>query len=153
MVDRPYDLVAESMPAAGTREERMQAVADALWNALSDKGISWVGFYLDRPSEPDDRRLVLGPCRDRPACSPIGLHGVCGQAMRFRRVRIVPDVTELGDEYIACDPADRSEITVPLIDEHGACWGVLDLDSREVGAFGESDEHGLCRVLKAAGLL
>jgi putative methionine-R-sulfoxide reductase with GAF domain len=153
MTDRPYETVAEAMSAAGTVEERMQTVADALWKALNDKGVSWVGFYVDRPGEPDDRRLELGPCRDKAACSPIGLHGVCGQAMRFRRARIVPDVTELGDEYIACDPTDRSEITVPLVDEHGACWGVLDLDSRDVAAFDESDERGLCRVLKAAGLL
>jgi putative methionine-R-sulfoxide reductase with GAF domain len=153
VVDRPYETVAASMSAAGSREQRMQAVADALWEALSDKGVSWVGFYLDRPGEPDDRRLVLGPCRDRVACTPIGLHGVCGQAMRFRRARIVPNVTELGDEYIACDPLDRSEITIPLVDERGACWGVLDLDSRDESAFGEADEQGLCRVLKAAGLL
>jgi putative methionine-R-sulfoxide reductase with GAF domain len=153
MADRPYETVAEAMSAAGSREERMRAVADALWEALSDKGVSWVGFYLDCPGEPDDRRLVLGPCRDKAACSPIGLHGVCGQAMRFRRARIVPDVTELGGEYIACDPGDRSEITVPLVDERGACWGVLDLDSPDVAAFDETDEHGLCRVLRAAGLL
>ena len=153
MVNRPYETVAESMSAAGSREQRMRAVADALWEALSDKGVSWVGFYVDRPGEPDDRRLVLGPCRDKAACSPIGLHGLCGQAMRFRRARIVPDVTELGDEYIACDPHDRSEITIPLVDEGGACWGVLDLDSRDVAAFDEADEQGLCRVLRAAGLL
>ncbi|MHC4218090.1 MAG: GAF domain-containing protein [Planctomycetota bacterium] len=153
MVDRPYAEIAEALPSEGTREQRMRAVADALWEALSTRGVSWVGFYVDRPGEPDDRRLELGPCQAKPACSPIGLHGVCGQAMRFRRPRIVSDVTELGDEYIACDPADRSEITVPLIDEHGACWGVLDLDSPEVAAFDETDELGLCRVLKAAGLL
>ncbi len=153
MVDRPYEAIAGGLPSEGTRQQRMQAVADALWEALSDKGVSWVGFYVDRPGERDDRRLELGPCRDKAACTPIGLHGVCGQAMRFRRARIVPDVTGLGDEYIACDPTDRSEITVPLVDERGACWGVLDLDSRDKAAFDETDEQGLCRVLKAAKLL
>ncbi len=92
MADRPYEEVARSLLPGGTRDERMQAVADALWEALSDKGVSWIGFYVDRPGEPDDRRLELGPCRDKAACSPIGLHGVCGQAMRFRRPRIVPGV-------------------------------------------------------------
>jgi putative methionine-R-sulfoxide reductase with GAF domain len=150
---RPYDAVAASLSAAGSREERMRAVVDALWEGLREKGVSWVGFYLDRPGEPDDRRLELGPYRDEPACTPIGLHGVCGQAFRFRLTRIVPDVSELGEDYIACDPRDRSEITVPLVDESGACWGVLDLDSRDVAAFDEADEQGLYRVLKAAGLL
>jgi L-methionine (R)-S-oxide reductase len=153
MADRPYHRIAELMRAGGSREQRMQAVADALWDALSDKGVSWVGFYLDRPNEPDDQRLRLGPCRNKPACSPIGLHGVCGQAVRFQRSRIVPDVADLGSEYIACDPEDRSEIAVPLVDEKGGCWGVLDLDSRDVGAFDESDERGLYQVLRAAKLI
>lgn len=153
MADRPYDRIAGLMRADGTREQRMQAVADALWEELSDCGVSWVGFYLDCPGAPDDQRLTLGPCRDKAACSPIGLHGVCGQAVRFRCSRIVPDVADLGDEYIACDPEDRSEIAVPLIDSQGACWAVLDLDSRDVGAFDESDEQGLYRVLRAAELI
>ena len=112
---RDYPAIAAQVSAEGTPEARMQAVADALWAAFRDKGISWVGFYLDRPGEPDDRRLVLGPFRDKPACTPIGLHGVCGQALQFRQTRIVPDVTALGEDYIACDPQDRSEIVVPLV--------------------------------------
>ena len=31
-------------------------------------------------------------------------------------------------------------------------WGVLDLDSHEVGSFGEDDVAGLVQVLRAAGL-
>ncbi len=130
----------------------MTAVADVLWEALSATGVSWVGFYIDHPDEPGDRRLVLGPHRDRPACSPIGLHGVCGQALVQRRCRIVDDVTALGDAYVACDPLDRSEIVVPLGAGDAAPWGVLDLDSREVAAFGADDETGLRDVLRAAGL-
>ncbi len=150
---RDYDLIAGALSPGGSREQRTQAVVDGLWSSLRAKGVSWVGFYLDRPDEPQDRRLVLGPCRDKPACSPIGLHGVCGQALRFRTARIVDDVRELGDEYIPCDPRDRSEIAIPLIDERSVCWGVLDLDSRQLGGFDDSDETGLRKVLRAAGLL
>jgi putative methionine-R-sulfoxide reductase with GAF domain len=150
---RPYDQIAGRLAPAGLRDERMQAVVDALWEALKDKAVSWVGFYLDQPDEPDDRRLVLGPHRDQTACSPIGAHGVCGQALRFRTARIVGDVTQLGSDYIACDARDRSEIAVPLLDRSGRCWGVLDLDSHEFGAFDESDEAGLMKVLRAAGLV
>ncbi len=130
----------------------MEAVVDALWQGLRETGVTWVGFYVDKPEEPDEERLVLGPCKDKPACSPIGLHGVCGQVVRFRQPRIVDDCTRLGADYIACDPGDRSEIAVPLMDEAGGCWGVLDLDSHEFGAFDESDEAGLQRVIAAAGL-
>ena len=130
----------------------MQAVSDALWVGLHDRGVSWVGFYLADPDAPEETRLVLGPHRDTLACSPIGLHGVCGQAWLARGTRIVADVRELGDDYVACDPQDRSEIVMPLLDERGVCWGVLDIDSSDVGEFDESDALGLRQVLGAAGL-
>jgi putative methionine-R-sulfoxide reductase with GAF domain len=152
-VERPYDAVVGALSATGSRDQRMRAVVDALWHALRDHGVSWVGFYIERSRAPDEQRLELGPCRDRPACSPIGLYGVCGQALRSRQARIVADVASLGEDYVACDPRDRSEIAVPLIGADGACWGVLDIDSHEIGAFDESDAEGLSRVLRAAGLL
>jgi putative methionine-R-sulfoxide reductase with GAF domain len=150
---REYESIASSLGSGGTREQRMQRVVDALWEHLHGSDVSWVGFYLDHPDEPDERRLVLRAHRDKPACSPIGLHGVCGQALRFRTTRIVADVRELGADYIACDPADMAEIVIPLLDADGTCWGVLDLDSRQVGAFDETDEAGLKQVLAAADLL
>ncbi len=153
MAARDYDSIVGGLTPSGSINDRMRAVADALWDGLHDQGVSWVGFYVDRPGEPDDRRLVLGPCRDQLGCSPIGLHGVCGQALRFRISRVVDDVRELGDEYIACDPRDRSEIAIPLLDEQPVCWGVLDLDSWDLRAFDEWDEEGLRRVMRAAGLL
>lgn len=130
-------------------EERMRAVIDELWAALSGRGVSWCGFYL--PSE-DAAELVLGPRRDAPACSPIGLHGVCGRAFRERRPIVVRDVAELGEAYVACDPRDRSEVAVPVLDQGGECRAVLDLDSHEPGAFGDPDAAGLQEVLAAAGL-
>jgi putative methionine-R-sulfoxide reductase with GAF domain len=151
MPDRPYEAIAARLAPRGSREERMRAVADALWEGLRDRGVSWVGFYVARPGAPPEARLELGPCRDRPACSPIGLHGVCGQALAAGRARVVRDVADLGASYIACDPADRSEIVIPLADDGGRCWGVLDLDSHEVGAFDEPDRRGLALVLRAAG--
>ena len=126
----------------------MQAMVDALWPALHDSGVSWIGFYLHEGR--DD--LVLGPRRDRPACSPIGLHGACGQAFRTGSPLVVRDVAELGPNYIACDPGDRSEVVIPLFDAQGGCWGVLDVDSYEVGAFDGVDVAGLVMLLRKAGL-
>jgi len=145
---RPYELLACQVSAAGERSARMQAVVDVLWRALRDTGVSWVGFYL--AAGPDE--LVLGPSRDKPACSPIGLHGVCGQAFTQRRPRVVADVRTLGPNYVACDPRDQSEVVIPLFDADGECWGVLDLDSHEVGAFDGQDVAGLLQVLMASGL-
>ncbi|MCB9850373.1 MAG: GAF domain-containing protein [Phycisphaerales bacterium] len=145
---RPYAQIAETLNPSGECEARMRAVVDALWDACNDRGVSWVGFYLP---EGDDA-MVLGPSRNKPACSPIGLHGACGQSFRSATPLLVRDVAELGEGYIACDPLDRSEVVVPLIDESGACYGVLDLDSYETGAFDDDDVLGLTHVLRSAGL-
>jgi putative methionine-R-sulfoxide reductase with GAF domain len=154
---RNYQSIATAVLSAcasqATLEQRMRAVVDALWDAFHDHGVSWIGFYLDQPGESDDRRMVLGPCRDKPACSPIGLHGVCGQALTSGQTRIVEDVESLGPNYIACDPRDRSEIVIPLRRRSGQAWGVLDVDSWEVGAFDVLDDVGLRMVLAAGGLL
>ncbi len=151
---RPYEQIIPRLPggaeqpARKDRSQQMQAVVDELWAALHPTGVSWIGFYLRR----DETELVLGPRRDKPACSPIGLHGACGRALRERRALVVRDVRNLGTAYIACDPRDRSELVVPLFDPDGRGWGVLDLDSYEPDSFSLSDVEGLTRVLTAAGL-
>lgn len=132
----------------GDREQRMRRLVDALWMRLSQTGVSWVGFYLHQGGD----ELVLGPSRDKPACSPIGLHGACGRAFRDQRPLIVRDVADLGENYVACDPRDRSELVLPLFEPDGTCWGVLDLDSFDTDAFDEADVQGLLALLQASGL-
>ena len=136
---------------SGEREGRMRRFVDEWWNRLSPRGVSWVGFYLDSPGAPDEERLVLGPCRDKPACSPIGLHGACGTCLQSAQPLIVRDVADLGPSYIACDPRDRSELVLPCR-LAGRCWGVLDLDSHEVAAFSQADADLLAAALSSAGL-
>lgn len=129
----------------------MAAFVDRAWEALAPQGVSWIGFYF---KDDGAETMTLGHRRDRPACSPIGLHGVCGRGWRERRTIVVRDVRVLGPEYVACDPRDQSEAVVPLFDPRagGACTGVLDLDSFDVGAFTERDANELERLLVEAGL-
>lgn len=142
-------LLAVASPAAGTPQARMQRVCDLLWGAFACRGLSWIGFYAKDP-ERDQMTLVV--CRDKPACSPIGLHGMCGRAFRLRRPVIVADVSTLGDGYIACDPRDRSEAVVPCFEPDGSCWGVLDADSHDRAAFDKDDVAGMTALLEAFGL-
>ena len=149
LMTRSYQKLVDSVcDLTGDRPARMRRVVDVLWDGLHGTGVSWVGFYLHQGGQ----ELVLGPRRDKPACSPIGLHGACGQVFTSRRPMIVRDVSQLGANYIACDPRDRSEVVLPLLDEDGRCRGVLDLDSHEVGAFDDADVDGLTAVLQAAAL-
>lgn len=139
---------------AGLRadRERMDAFVGLWWDAFGTTGTSWVGFYVDHPGEPDDRRMTLAARRPKPACSPIGIHGACGQALQAAKCLVVRDVAELGAGYIACDPRDRSELVVPCLRADGTAWGVLDVDSHEVGAFDAQDAEGCGLLLVAAGL-
>jgi putative methionine-R-sulfoxide reductase with GAF domain len=120
-------------------EARIAQLVDAIWVEFGNhRPVSWVGFY-----HLADGEMTLGPRRDKPACSPIGLHGACGKAALSGRSLIVPDVRELGDDYIACDPRDLSELVVAVRDPAGKVVGVIDLDSHSVRAFGASDQAAL----------
>lgn len=148
--ERNYARVAAAIDAAGTREERMQRVVDALWEELGGKRVSWLGFYL---KSPDANEMILAARRDKPACSPIGLHGACGRCWHSHRALLVMDVASLGDGYVACDPRDRSEVVLPMMEPDSVtCWGVFDADSHDTHAFDETDVEGLLRVLVQAGL-
>ncbi len=147
-MQRTYTDLVERIRPDGDRTQRMQAFVDVVWDAMHDAGVSWIGFYLSN----GDSELVLGPRRDKPACSPIGLHGACGQAFTSVQTLVVRDVAELGEGYIACDQRDRSELVIPLFDETGRCWGVLDLDSHDVSAFDEADATGMTELLSLAKL-
>jgi putative methionine-R-sulfoxide reductase with GAF domain len=146
---RNYDAVLAKLVPRGSLEERMQAVVDALWEQLHERNVSWVGFYLK--SHHSDE-LELGPRRDKPACSPISLHGACGRSYLSGRPLIVTDVVNLRAGYIACDPRDRSEVVLPLRHDAQTVVGVLDLDSFDVHAFTREDVLGLQRVLEHMGL-
>lgn len=109
---------------------------------------SWVGFYILRGEE-----LVLGPFQGKVACVRIPLgRGVCGGAAAARATVVVPDVAEFPG-HIACDPASRSEIVVPLLARGGRLVGVLDVDSAELAAFDDTDAVALARVAALAASL
>ena len=115
-----------------------------LWQHLPD--INWAGFY-----KMEDSKLVLGPFQGKPACIviPVG-RGVCGTAVSENKTQLVYDVHQFPG-HIACDSASNSEIVVP-IRVKGAIWGVLDIDSPQIGRFSEEDRAGLeefVRILEA----
>jgi len=165
MIDAPqraYDALTIEVPGAYTRADRMRAVVDSLWRAFAtkadgDHGFSWVGFYLAPGARLGELsagadEMVLAVREPKPACSPIGLHGACGKCFSTRRAVVVSDVKRLGDDYVACDPRDRSEIVIPCLNASGECFAVLDVDSYDAGAFSTEDALELTDVLERAVL-
>ena len=115
-------------------------MAALIYHGLPD--LNWAGFYFRQGGE-----LVLGPFQGRPACVRIPLgKGVCGTAASRDATVLVPDVHDFPG-HIACDPASRSELVVPLI-EAGEVSGVLDLDSPLIARFDKIDQAG-CEQLVA----
>ncbi len=146
---RNYAGMLSPLKPGPDREATMQIAVDAMWDALGSRGVSWIGFYLKTPGTDE---MILGPRRDKPACSPIGMHGMCGRSWQERKPIIVKDVATLGANYIACDPKDKSELVIPLFEPDGMCWGVLDADSYDVDSFHDDDVTGLTRAVERLGL-
>jgi len=114
--------------------------ASAIIKAIMDK-LNWAGFYLIR-----DNELVLGPFQGLPACNRItNGKGVCGTAVETKTVQRVYNVHDFPG-HIACDSASQSEIVIPIIKDDKV-YGVLDLDSPEIGRFTELEEEYLVKFV------
>ena len=101
-------------------------------------GFFWVGFYLVKADQ-----LVLGPFQGPIACSRIAPgRGVCGTAWVQKQTLLVPDVDAFPG-HIACASESKSEIVVPMVDDAGEVWGVLDVDSDRLEDFSEVDRDAL----------
>jgi len=151
-------LLATSGVARLERAGAMRLACDLLWEAFGDanpeqpapgRGVSWIGFYAIDDS---GASMTLQCCRDKPACSPIGMHGACGRSALDRAPILVADIKSLGENYIACDPRDQSELVIPMLDADDLCWGVLDADSYAFSAFSQADIEGMRSVCAALGL-
>ena len=105
-------------------------------------GFWWTGFY-----RVVDNELLLGPFQGPIACVHIAYgRGVCGTAWKERRAVVVPDVEEFPG-HIACSSESRSEIVVPMNNKDGEVISVLDIDSRELGTFDDTDAHWLAQIV------
>ncbi len=117
----------------------MANVSAAIHEAMS---FFWTGFYVVQGDE-----LHLGPFQGSVACMhiPFG-RGVCGTAWQRRKTVIVPDVEEFPG-HIACSNLSRSEIVVPVFDAAGTVTAVLDIDSRDLNTFDETDKKWLEEIV------
>lgn len=105
-------------------------------------GFWWTGFYRVCGD-----KLVLGPFQGPMACTRIGFgKGVCGTAWKSGETVIVPDVDAFPG-HIACSSASRSEIVVPVHDGKGNVTAVLDIDSKELDTFDQTDRFWLEKIV------
>ena len=104
-------------------------------------GFWWTGFYIVKENE-----LVLGPFQGPVACTRIGFgKGVCGSAWKRRETIVVPNVHEFPG-HIACSSLSQSEIVVPIF-SNDEVYAVLDIDSKELSTFDETDQEWLEKIV------
>lgn len=116
---------------------RMANVAALLHREM---GFWWTGFY-----RVEGDHLVLGPFQGPVACTRIARgRGVCGTSWKEEHTIVVPDVEQFPG-HIACSSESRSEIVVP-VRRDGAIVAVLDIDSRELATFEDTDRLYLERI-------
>ena len=146
MKEEKYKLLTEQIRSLIAGEDDEVAVMANVCAVIHESmGFWWTGFYRVVNNE-----LLLGPFQGPVACMHIGFgKGVCGTAWKEQRTVVVPDVEEFPG-HIACSSLSRSEIVVPVFSKSGAVVAVLDIDSKDLATFDDTDSRYLeeiCRML------
>ena len=144
--EEKYSLLTEQVRALTAGETDGVAVMANVCAAIQEAmGFFWTGFYRVAGGE-----LLLGPFQGPVACVHIAFgRGVCGSAWEQRKALVVPDV-ELFPGHIACSSLSRSEIVVPVFAEGGEVVAVLDIDSKELATFDDTDRRyleAICQLI------
>jgi L-methionine (R)-S-oxide reductase len=143
LYQRIYLQLAELIVKTGDLDARMATISAVLHHKLGM--VLWTGFYSLKNGE-----LLVKTYQGPLACQVLKKNtGVCWTAVNKQKTIIVPDVHQFKG-HIACDPRAKSEIVVPVRDKNGTIIGVLDIDSKVLDRFDNTDAIGLEKI---AGLL
>ena len=129
---------------AGACSKRMKQVAQMIRAA---RDYRWVGIYKITKKE----FVIMAASDEEPPAYPRFpiSQGLCGAALEARETIVVGDVRK-DTRYLPTFHTTRSEIIVPMINEHHKILGMLDAESEKVNAFGDEDRQFLER---AGGLI
>ena len=102
----------------------------------------WTGFYCLYHEE-----LVVRTYQGPVACQVLEKNkGVCWAGINQRKTIVVKNVHDFPG-HIACDSRSNSEIVVPIRDRQGNIFGILDVDSKELNSFDETDAFWLEKIV------
>lgn len=136
--DTYRELLPQLLAMIEAERDRIATLANVSAALHQAFAFHWVGFYLVQGDE-----LTLGPFQGPVACTRITKgKGVCGTAWATNQTQRVADV-EAFPGHIACSSQTKSEIVVPIRDEQGNVWAVLDVDSDKTDDFSDVDQDAL----------
>lgn len=135
---RLYTQIEQLLQKSPDQEAAMATIAAVLYHKM--EYFFWCGFY-----RVDGQRLIVGPYQGPAACQVLEGRGVCLAAVEQKQTQVVPDVHQFPG-HIACDSRSQSEIVVPVRDAGGRITAVLDVDSKELNSFDETDAASLEQI-------
>lgn len=140
------DRIRKAVGQAGSRDEQLRETVRLLSQAV--RKYTWTGIYLvERDTLVLHNHLGL----PTPHASIPMDNGICGLAARQGRTVVVPDVGS-DPRYLACSPATRSEMVVPIFKD-GDVVGEIDIDSDLPDAFDEEDRKLLEETAQLLGVI
>jgi L-methionine (R)-S-oxide reductase len=130
--------------AGGYTRKRMRQLVEMIRAA---RDYRWVAVY----KIVKDEFVILADTGNEPPAYPRFpiTQGLCGAALESGKPVIVGDVHH-DPRYLPAFHTTRSEIIVPMTNEHHRILGMLDAESEKLNAFGEEDRQFLER---AGGLI
>jgi putative methionine-R-sulfoxide reductase with GAF domain len=130
--------------AGGCTRKRMKQLVEMIRAA---RNYRWVAVYK---IVKDEFVILADTGKEPPAYQRFPIkQGLCGAALDSGKPIVVGDVHK-DVRYLPAFHTTRSEIIVPMRNEHSHILGMLDADSDKLNAFGEEDRQFLER---AGGLI
>jgi len=128
---------------------RLEETLDSILQLALEITNAQYGIFrlLDKNGEYLVTRAVTGLRLERPLIERLPMDGnsIMAHVARTREPLLIPDLSQepWSQIYYPLDStlAMRSELAVPLINASGRLEGVLNLESPELGAFSEDDNH------------
>jgi GAF domain-containing protein len=130
--------------ASGCTKKSIRQVAEMIRAA---RDYRWVAVY----KIVKDEFVIMGGTGTEPPAYPRfpTSQGLCGAALESGKPIVVGDVSK-DLRYLPTFHTTRSEIIVPMRNDHRHILGMLDAESDKLNAFGDEDKQFLER---AAGLI
>lgn len=130
--------------ASGCTKKSVKQVAEMIRGA---RGYRFIAIY----KIVKDEFVILAGTGNEPPTYPRfpKSQGLCGAALESGKAIVVGDVSK-DKRYLPTFHTTRSEIIVPMKDEHKHIVGMLDCESDKLNAFTDEDKQFLER---AAGLI
>ncbi len=130
--------------AGGCTKKRMKQLVEMIRAA---RGYRWVGVYK---IVKEDFVIMAGTGDEPPAYPRFPItQGLCSAVLESGKPVIVGDVQN-DPRYLPTFHTTRSEIIVPMTNDHHRIVGMIDAESETLNAFGQEDRQFLER---AGGLI